>query len=584
MEKFQLKGSNNPRLILLVTILLIALTSALSSFISDNSAKNNGEQDKTKVLPLSQRIGHLDQSKANAGKLVHQGAGTLYIQTILGRGAITGLNFMHIGPLMPKSSIGSHFHNNTDEMFLILDADCEFTVNGKTAMLPGPVGVPCPAGNSHAVYNPSDKPAMWVNFQVGDPNSSYGGPSARGAYNFSADPNGSFDLYDNRVGVTLEKPTFNHTRQLTKESLRAVANMHGGKETVMYRRALGPSVFNTNWSFVDHLMIPPKASVGSHYHNGVEEIYLVIKGKGIVKVNDEQADIIYGDAIPVRAKEIHSFENNSDEPLEFVIYGVALEKGKLDVADVNQTLKLPMMKLQMYFEVAPEKSEAFERNYIDSYVPALRKQTGYISSKLLRLFPGDVATKIGAAKTKYNYQMELIFDTEEHRQIWTKTKEHDIAWPLAISFVKSYAWTGFDITGIDQVKYPLPEVKQIPNSGTMKLQMFFEVDPAKGKAFEQNYTDVYVPALRKQVGYLGSRLLRVFPADVAKKISAAETKFNYQMELIFDSEEHRQIWTKTKEHDIAWPLTTAFVKSFEWKGFNIVGIDQVTNLLPAQIN
>jgi mannose-6-phosphate isomerase-like protein (cupin superfamily) len=581
MKNFQLKGSNNPGLTLLVTILLIALTTALSSFISD-SGKNNGEQDKAKVLPLSQRIGHLDQSKAMAGKLVHQGAGTLYIQTILGRGAISGLNFMHIGPLMPQSSIGSHFHNNTDEMFLILDADCEFTVNGKTAVLPGPVGVPCPAGNSHAVYNPSDKPAMWVNFQVGDPNSSYGGPSARGAYNFSADPNGSFDLYDNRVGVTLEKPTFNHTRQLTKESLRAVANMHGGKETVMYRRALGPSVFATNWAFVDHLMIPPKASVGSHYHNGVEEIYLVIKGKGIVKVNDEQADIIYGDAIPVRAKEIHSLENNSDEPLELIVYGVALEKGKLDVTDVKQGLSLPLMKLQMYFEVAPENFDAFERNYIDSYVPALRKQAGYISSKLLRLFPGDVATKIGAAKTKYNYQMELIFDTEEHRQLWTKTKEHDIAWPLAISFVKSYAWAGFDVAGLDQVKYPLPEARQIPNSGTMKLQMFFEVDPAKGKAFEQNYTDVYVPALRKQVGYLGSRLLRVFPAEVSKKIAAAETKFNYQMELIFDSEGHRQAWTKTKEHDIAWPLTTALVKSFEWKGFNIVGIDQVTNLLPAQ--
>ena len=60
-------------------------------------------------------------------------------------------------------------------MFLILDADSEFTANGKTAMLPGPVGVPCRGGNSHAVCNPSDKPAMWVNFQVGDPNSSSGG-------------------------------------------------------------------------------------------------------------------------------------------------------------------------------------------------------------------------------------------------------------------------------------------------------------------------------------------------------------------------------------------------------------------------
>ena len=35
-----------------------------------------------------------------------------------------------------------------------------------------------------------------------------------------------------------------------------------------------------------------------------------------------------------------------------------------------------------------------------------------------------------------------------------------------------------------------------------KLQMFFEVEPANYAAFEKNYIDVYVPALRKQAGYL----------------------------------------------------------------------------------
>jgi hypothetical protein len=38
-----------------------------------------------------------------------------------------------------------------------------------------------------------------------------------------------------------------------------------------------------------------------------------------------------------------------------------------------------------------------------------------------------------------------------------------------------------------------------------KLQMFFEVEAANFTDFEKNYIDVYVPALRKQVGYLGSK-------------------------------------------------------------------------------
>lgn len=572
MKKIQMNGSYNTRFAMLVSVVLIILSCTLNSFTTDYST---GLQEKPK-LPLAQRIGHLDQSKAMAGKLVHQGAGTLYIQTILGRGAIYGLNFMHIGPLMPKSSIGSHFHNSTDEMFLILDADCEFTVNGKTSALKGPVGVPCRIGDSHAVYNPSDKPAMWVNFQVGDPKA-VGGPRDAG-YNYTADPNGSFDLYDDRVGVALEKPTFNSTRPLTVESLRPVPNMNGGKETVMYRRALGPSVFGSNWAFLDHLMIPPKASVGSHYHAGVEEVYLVIKGTGTVHVDGEQAEIKFGDAIPVRANEVHSFENNSTEPLELIIYGVALEKGKLDVTDVKQSSGLPM-KLQMFFEVEPKNYNAFEKNYREVYIPALRAQVGYLGSRLLRLFPAETVKKIGAAETKFTYEMELWFDTEANRQIWTKTKEHDIAWPATIAFAKSYAWIGYDVAGLDKVTEFLPDLKQ--SSKMMKLQMFFEVEPEKGTAFEQDYLNSYVPALRKQKGYLGSKLLRMFPVDVQKKIGASPTVFNYEMELIFDSEVNRQIWTKTKEHDQAWPQAISFVKSYEWKGYDVAGIDQVTNPLKA---
>jgi mannose-6-phosphate isomerase-like protein (cupin superfamily) len=438
------------RLKLSVTIALILLTCTLSSFGQDvNRSGNNQIQDKTIIPPLSERIGHTDKSKAMALKNVHDGAGTLYIQTLLGRGAITGLNFMHHGPLMPKSSIGHHFHFDSDEMFLILDGNCEFTVNGRTAVLPGPVGVPCPAGNSHAVYNPSDKPVDWVNFNVRVSNPAApaaGGFPPFGAFNFSSDPTGTFNLGDDRVGAKLEKPTFLHTGQLSKTALRPFAHMNGGRDTVWYRRALGPSAFVSNWAYVDHLLVPAGASVGRHFHAGVDEVYLVIKGTGIVYINDESAPIAYGDAVPVRAREIHSIENNSTEPLELIVYGVALEKGKLDVTDVNLT----MMKLQMFFQVDPDKCKAFEKNYTNVYIPALRKQIGYLGSKLLRVFPEDVAKGIQAANTQYNYEMELMFDTEAHRQLWVKTKEHDNAWPLTIAYVKSYQWIGYDVVGLDQ--------------------------------------------------------------------------------------------------------------------------------------
>jgi mannose-6-phosphate isomerase-like protein (cupin superfamily) len=447
---------------LTIPILMIFLSLIFSSLITVNGQPENTGQEKPKVVPLAERIGHTDKSKAMVGKNVHQGTGTLYMQTLLGRGAITGLNFMHHGPLMPKSSIGHHFHTNSDEMFLILDGDCEFTVNGQTAVIKGPVGVPCKSGNSHAVYNPSDKPVDWVNFNVAvtDPAQLTGaGPSAqggafprRGAYNYSADPTGLFETADDRVGATLvKKPTFINTRQLTKDLLRPVANMNGGKDTVFYRRALGPGAFVSNWAFVDHLLIPAGSSVGRHFHSGVDEVYLVIKGKGLVHVNDEVSDIVYGDAVPVRAGEIHSFESTATDPLEMIVYGVALEKGKLDVTDVPLT----MAKLQMFFEVEPDKYDAFEKNYIDVYIPALRKQVGYMGSKLLRRFPADYTKKIGSPETKFTFEMELMFDTEEHRMMWTKTQEHDFAWPKTSALAKSFQWIGYDVVGMDQTADPL---------------------------------------------------------------------------------------------------------------------------------
>jgi len=422
-------------------------------------------QAKADVVPLASRIGHTDPAKVMPGKNVHQGAGTLGIQTLLGRGTVMNLAFMHHGPLGPKSSIGHHFHTNSDEMFLILDGDCQFTVNGQTALIKGPAGVPCKAGSSHAVYNPSAKPVDWVNFQVlvGDPVQpaagsppalAGGGMQRRRSYNYSADPTVLFEMADDRSdAVLVKKPTFINTGRLSRENLRPVANMNGGKDTVLYRRAIGPGAFESNWAFFDHLLIPVGSTAGRHYHAGVDEVYLVIRGKGKVYVNDECADIAFGDAIPVKAGEIHSLESSATEPLELVIYGIALEKGKLDVVDVPLT----MAKLQMFFEVEPANYAAFEKNYIDVYVPALRKQVGYLGSKLLRIFPADIAKRNGSPESKFTFEMELMFEKEEQRVAWTRTREHDFAWGKTAALAKSYQWLGYDVVGMDQVGDPLGE-------------------------------------------------------------------------------------------------------------------------------
>ena len=109
------------------------------------------------------------------------------------------------------------------------------------------------------------------------------------------------------------------------------------------------------------------------------------------------------------------------------------------------------MLLQIYFDVAVDKAGEFERMYRDVYVPALRKQQGYMRSALLRLFPPPVTQEIGATSTEFNYQIELVFDTEENRRRWAASPEHQIAFPQATRLARSVAWRGYDVAGEDVV-------------------------------------------------------------------------------------------------------------------------------------
>ncbi|MFL6446736.1 MAG: cupin domain-containing protein [Bryobacteraceae bacterium] len=90
---------------------------------------------------------------------------------------------------------------------------------------------------------------------------------------------------------------------------------------------------------MDHLVIPPNASVGPHLHHEQAEFYYVMSGTGTVKTSNmrgepETAAIKTGDAIPIQLNEINSFENSGSEPLEFLIVGVSRDSTKR-IDDVN---------------------------------------------------------------------------------------------------------------------------------------------------------------------------------------------------------------------------------------------------------
>ncbi len=269
--------------------------------------------------PLAERIAHSDPAKYRKIRSVHGGAGELHYMGLFDAQTFnTNFIFLHRGQLAPGGGIGHHFHNHMEEMFVILDGEAEFTIDGRTSTLKGPAGAPCRMGRSHAIYNPGDKPVEWMNIAVG---------SIKGKYDAS-------DLGDDRVGVPKDpKPVF-ITMRLDRALLKPAPQM-SGKGTVQYRRALPPEVFYTNWSYVDHVLLPPGAALSAHRHENVEEFYYVMNGEGKVTVNKETATVKKGDAVPVFLTETHAFENTGAEPLELMVVGVSRTKWVLDTVDVR---------------------------------------------------------------------------------------------------------------------------------------------------------------------------------------------------------------------------------------------------------
>src|SRR5690349_13582195 len=211
-------------------LILVLLAAALVSVRAQNPVSS---------ATLAQRIVHADPTAYRPSSAVHGGAGTMSFTALLNRGAVTPeFNFLHRGVIPAGAGIGHHFHNVVEEMFIILDGEAQFTIDGRTATVKGPAGVLCRTGHSHAIYNPGPSPVQWMNLNVS---------LIPGVYD-------NFDLGDTRVGAALDAlPTF-MTVRLDPSLLRAPGGRGRGASAepppanaALSRRVAGPSMFSTTW-------------------------------------------------------------------------------------------------------------------------------------------------------------------------------------------------------------------------------------------------------------------------------------------------------------------------------------------------
>jgi len=81
-----------------------------------------------------------------------------------------------------------------------------------------------------------------------------------------------------------------------------------------------------------HHVKPNTRQAFAHRHEGAEEVYLVVRGSGRVKLDDEIVDLVEYDAVRISPGVVHCLEGGPDG-LEVVMFGPRREDDRGEMFD-----------------------------------------------------------------------------------------------------------------------------------------------------------------------------------------------------------------------------------------------------------
>ena len=83
----------------------------------------------------------------------------------------------------------------------------------------------------------------------------------------------------------------------------------------------------------------------------------------------------------------------------------------------------------------------------------------------------------------------------------------------------------------------------------IQLHVDLEVDPAREGEMVENFHKIFRPAISGQPGFVEVRLMKLRQALAGP----APGNFKYRLLISFKTEEQRQTWVATDEHQRVWP-------------------------------
>jgi mannose-6-phosphate isomerase-like protein (cupin superfamily) len=102
---------------------------------------------------------------------------------------------------------------------------------------------------------------------------------------------------------------------------------HGGTTPIRFQRVTDRAR-GSSCNFIDFSIVPPGADIGLHTHTlDNEEIYVVISGRGLMRLDGREFEVGPGHVIVNRPGGTHALRNTGDIDLRLVVVEVPVRAG-----------------------------------------------------------------------------------------------------------------------------------------------------------------------------------------------------------------------------------------------------------------
>lgn len=110
---------------------------------------------------------------------------------------------------------------------------------------------------------------------------------------------------------------------------------HGGSGPMAYSTLFSSAQFESNLWFLHRGWIAPGGGIGAHFHNNVEEMFVIFDGEAEFTVDGHTSRIAGPAGAPTVLGHWHAIRNPTDKPVQWMNINVAAIKGVYDAFDMG---------------------------------------------------------------------------------------------------------------------------------------------------------------------------------------------------------------------------------------------------------